>query len=216
MSQTPDHVRDAYDAVAAPYADRFCGELEHKPLDRDLLRRFADEVRGRSPVYDLGCGPGQTTAFLHAHGVSVTGIDLSAALIQEARRRNPEIHFQQGDMLALSVADASAAGLVAFYAIVHFSRDQLAIALAEMRRVLLPGAPLLLAFHVGNETVHVHEFLGRSVSLDFVFFPSEEVAAALRTAGFGGIEITERDPYPGVEFPSRRAYIRARAISAGS
>src|SRR5947209_5084732 len=104
MEQTPAHIRACYDAVAREYADRFAGELAHKPLDRELLARFASEVRGRGQVYDLGCGPGQTTAFLHASGVPVRGLDLSAALLREARQRHPGIEFETGDMLALPLA----------------------------------------------------------------------------------------------------------------
>jgi trans-aconitate methyltransferase len=59
MEQTSRHIRACYDAVAREYAERFAGELAHKPLDRELLNRFASVVRGRGDVYDLGCGPGQ-------------------------------------------------------------------------------------------------------------------------------------------------------------
>src|SRR5262245_33995956 len=63
MEQNSDYIRACYDAVAREYAERFTDELAHKPLDRELLSRFASEVGG-GQVYDLGCGPGQTTAFL--------------------------------------------------------------------------------------------------------------------------------------------------------
>ena len=210
MEQTSDHVRACYDAVAREYAERFAGELAHKPLDREVLARFASEVRGRGDVYDLGCGPGQTTAFLHDRGVRVRGLDLSAGLVREARRRHPGVAFDQGDMLSLPLADASLAGVVAFYAIVHLSPAGLRRALAEMHRVLRPGGRLLLAFHVGEGSVHVEEFLGRAVALDFVFFRPPAVAGELVRAGFAAPEVIERDPYPGVEYPSRRAYLFAR------
>src|SRR5262245_47768488 len=210
MEQTSDHIRACYDAVAREYAERFAGELAHKPLDRELLGRFASEVRGRGQVYDLGCGPGQTTAFLHGCGVRVRGLDLSADLLREARQRHPSLEFEQGNMLALSLADASLAGVVAFYAIVHLSPAELCRALAEMHRVLQPGGRLLLAFHVGTGSLHVEEFLGRSVALDFVFFTPRDVTGELVRAGFVDVEAIERDPYPDVEYPSRRAYLFAR------
>ena len=210
MAQTSDQIRAGYDAVAAEYAERFAVELAHKPLDRELLGRFADEVRGHGQVYDLGCGPGQTTAFLHGCGVEVCGLDLSPELLREARRRHPGVAFEAGDMLALPVADASLAGVVAFYAIVHFSAAQLQRALAEMCRVLQPGGRLLIAFHVGDATIHVDQFLGRAVALDFQLFSPPAVAGELVRAGFGAVEVIERDPYPDVEYPSRRAYLFAR------
>jgi SAM-dependent methyltransferase len=210
MEQTSDHIRACYDAVAREYAERFADELAHKPLDRELLSRFASEVNGRGEVYDLGCGPGQTTAFLHSRGACVRGLDLSADLVREARQRHPDIEFEQGDMLALPLADDSLAGVVAFYAIVHLSPAGLRRALEEMHRVLRPGGQLLLAFHTGKGSIHLDEFLGRSVSLDFVFFNPQDVASELIQAGFVAEETIERDPYPEVEYPSRRAYLFAR------
>jgi ubiquinone/menaquinone biosynthesis C-methylase UbiE len=209
MEQSSDHIRACYDTVAREYADRFVDELANKPLDRELLSRFASKVGGLGAIYDLGCGPGQTTAFLHACGVSVRGLDLSEELVREARQRHPGIKFEQGDMLALPCADASLAGVVAFYAIVHFSPAELRRALAEMYRVLQPGGLLLLAFHIGEGSKHVDEFLGHAVSLDFNFFNPQDVSDALIQAGFAAVEVIEREPYPDVEYPSRRAYVFA-------
>jgi hypothetical protein len=45
--------------------------------------------------------------------------------------------------------------------------------------------------------------------LDFIFFETEEMKRYLETAGFKLEEVIERDPYPDVEYPSRRAYIFA-------
>ncbi|HEV3052588.1 MAG TPA: class I SAM-dependent methyltransferase [Longimicrobium sp.] len=210
MSQGPEQVRAFYDAVAAEYAEHFADELRDKPLDRALLERFADDVRGAGPVYDLGCGPGgQTTAFLHALGADVRGMDLSPAAVAEAALRHPEIPFEAGDMLALPLADDSVAGIVAFYAIVHFSPNQLRTAFGEMQRVMRPGAPLLISFHVGEQVVHVDEMFGRQASVDFLFQRVEDVEAALRKAGLGEVETIVREPYP-QEHPSQRAYVFAR------
>jgi SAM-dependent methyltransferase len=210
MEQTSDYLRAGYDAVTWEYAGRFAGELAHKPLDRELLSRFAAAVRGQGEVYDLGCGPGETTAFLHGCGVQVRGVDLSAELLREAGRLYPGIAFEPGDMLALARTDASLAGVVAFYAIVHLSPAGLRQALAEMHRVLRPGGRLLLAFHTGEGSIHVEEFLGRPGALDFMLFTAPGVTGELVRAGFAVGEAIERDPYPDVEYPSRRAYLFAR------
>jgi len=83
-------------------------------------------------------------------------------------------------------------------------------ALEEFRRVLRPGGLLLLAFHIGADAIHLDEWWGHSVSVDFFFFRPDEVAECLRSAGFEIAEIIERDPYPDVEHQSRRAYVFAR------
>jgi len=216
VEQSADYIRTCYDAVAREYAERFVGELRHKPLDRELLSRLATEVSDRGEVCDLGCGPGQTTAYLHGCEVDVCGLDISAENLREATRLHPGVVFEQGDMLALPRADGTIAGVVAFYAIVHFSPAQLRRALAEMYRVLRPGGRLLLAFHAGEGAVHVDEFLGRPVTLDFAYFRPAAVADELAGAGFANVEVIERDPYPDVEYPSRRAYVFASKPELGA
>lgn len=213
MSPAPERVRAFYDTVAAEYADAFANELSYTPLDRALLERFAHSVRGAGPVYDLGYGPGgQTTAFLCALGVEARGMDIFPTAIGEARRRHPDIVFETGDMLALPVEDRAAAGVVGFYSIVHFTPDQLRMAVDEMHRVMRPGAPLLLGFHVGDEVVHVDEMFGHPASLDFLLHRTEDVEDVLRAAGFGEAETIVRDPYP-EEHPTRRGYVFARKPS---
>src|SRR5215208_5605071 len=49
-------LRPSYDRLAGEYAKHLFDELSHKPLDRQLLVRFAQETRGLEPVCDLGCG----------------------------------------------------------------------------------------------------------------------------------------------------------------
>ena len=209
MDQKFNVVQDSYDRVAAEYARRISGELEHKPLDRQLLDRFAARVQGLGPVCDLGCGPGHVARYLHERGVEVMGLDLSAVMVKQAIRLNPGIEFRQGNMLSLDVEDEIWGGIVAFYSVIHVPRPDIAVALAEMNRVLCPGGLLLLAFHVGDETVHLDEWWGQRVSVDFLFFRPEEMVDSLRAAGFEIEEIVEREPYLDVEHQSRRTYILA-------
>ena len=64
----------SYDQVADEYVRRIFDELQHKPLDRQLLDRFAESVREFGPVCDMGCGPGHVARYLHNHGVQVCGV----------------------------------------------------------------------------------------------------------------------------------------------
>jgi trans-aconitate methyltransferase len=132
MDQELNDVERSYDRVAAEYAHRIYGELEHKPLDRQLLDRFAVEIQSLGPACDLGCGPGHVTHYLYERGVQVTGIDLSAETVKLAHRLNPDIEFRQGNMLSLDIDDQSLGGIVAFYSIIHLSCTQITVALAEM------------------------------------------------------------------------------------
>ena len=204
-------LRASYDAVAGEYARRIAHELERKPFDRSILERFARSVRSGGTIADVGCGPGHVGRFLQRYGVRVCGLDLSAQMLEEARRLHPEIEFMLGDLRALPVPDGTWAGLVAFYSIIHIPPVQMVDTLRELGRVLERGAPLLLAFHVGDEPVHLEEWWDQAVSVDFYFFQPEQMQRWLVEAGFDITAVEERAPYTAdIEHQSRRCYILAR------
>jgi len=205
-----DDVQGSYDQVADEYAHKYLDEFDHKPVDRQLLDRFSREVSGKGRAIDLGCGPGQVARYLAACGVDCMGIDLSPQMVERARRANPTITFQQGDMRKLDFPDGALAGIAAFYSIIHIPRDEIPCVLLELSRVLKPGGLLLMSFHAGDETRHVEEFFGKRVSLDFRFFRREEMEKQLRAAGFSVEDVIERPPYPEVEAQTNRVYIFSR------
>jgi len=204
-----DALRRGYASVARAYREQLSGELAGKPLDRAFLDAFAERCAGGT-IVDLGCGPGHVAAYLAARGARVEGLDLSPAMIDEARASHPGIEFRVGDMFALPYADRSMAGAVAFYAIVHLRSSELVAPMRELHRVLAVGGLVALAFHAGTETVHVDELFGCPTSLDFMFHVPESVIASLVEAGFTIEARLDREPYAGAEHPTRRTYLLAR------
>lgn len=201
--------RASYDRVAEVYAARFAGELRDKPLDRGLLDAFAEQLPGPEPVADVGCGPGQVTRYLAHRGVPALGVDLSPAMVAQARRLSPGLAVLQGSLLDLPARDGEWAGITAFYAIIHLPAGTLPTALGEFHRVLRGGGLVLLAFHVGDERISLDEWLGQRVSLDFQLLQPAAVEGALEAAGFTVEATLVRAPYPS-EHPTRRAYVLAR------
>ncbi|MFE9653132.1 hypothetical protein [Micromonospora sp. NPDC006431] len=72
---------------------------------------------------------------------------------------------------------------MALYSVIHLAPDELRPALAEARRVLRPGAPLLVAVHLGSEVRHLDEWWGHRVDVDFHFLTGETLLGALGDAG---------------------------------
>lgn len=202
-------LRRGYDGIAGAYREALFDELAGKPLDRAFLQALAERC-GDGPMLEVGCGPGQVSRFLASLGAAVEGVDLSPAMVAEARRAVPGVAFTEADFFALPHTTGSVRAVVGFYAIVHLDPADVPRAIAEFARVLAPGGLLALAFHAGDQRVHVDELFGRPTSLDFIWHQPAAVIAALEGAGFTLEARLDRAPYPEVEHPSQRCYLLAR------
>lgn len=179
--------RTSYDVVAASYAEKVRDLLDETPYERALLALFAELVRasGGGPVADVGCGPGRITAYLCERGLDGFGIDLSPAMIETARREHPGLRFEAGSMTDLDLADASPAGLVAWYSLIHVPDDEIGSVFAHFRRVLRPGGLLLLGFHAGDESRLTTEgYGGHPMKVHLHLRRPGQVAAWLDDGGF--------------------------------
>nr|WP_246127957.1 class I SAM-dependent methyltransferase [Amycolatopsis rhizosphaerae] len=197
----------AYDAVAPLYAELFGNMLETLPLERALLAAFAELVQAHNagPVADIGCGPGQVTAHLHALGLNTFGIDLSAEMIALARRAHPGLRFDEGSMTALDLADEMLGGILAFFSTIHTPPRQLPTVFTEFGRVLAPGGYLLLGFLAGDDPLPRE--VDHKVTLAYQWSPGS-LAELLRQAGFAEVGRLRREPHEAERFHSGYLLVR--------
>jgi len=176
--------RTSYDTVAVSYAEQLRDRLAGEPYLRSALGLFA-ELAGDGPVADVGCGPGYVTAHLRALGVDAFGVDLSPAMIEVARREHPGVRFEVGSMTDLDLADASVAGLLAFWSLIHIPDEEIPAVLAWFRRVLRPGGVLLLGFRVGDvSTVKTQGYGGHPMNVYVHRRTAARMSTWLREDGF--------------------------------
>ena len=149
-----DVVRESYDRAADAYMEMLAtglGDIRTHPWLRAAMDVFADAVVGRGPVLDVGCGPGQVTAYLAERGVEVSGVDLSPRMVEHARRAYPHCRFEVASVTELDLADGSYAGLMGWWSLFNLPRDVLPPVLQSFARALMPGGQVIVAFHVGDD-----------------------------------------------------------------
>ncbi len=175
--------RTSYDTVAESYAEFVAGALEEQPYLKAALTLFAAEVDG--PAVDVGCGPGHFTAYLASLGVDASGVDLSPAMVGLARRAHPELAFEVGSMTDLALPDASVAGVLASWSLIHVPDDDVPVALGHFRRVLRPGGLLVIGYHVGAGTrLKTEGYGGHPMRVHIHLRQPWWLARRVRAAGF--------------------------------
>ncbi|WP_020658644.1 class I SAM-dependent methyltransferase [Amycolatopsis benzoatilytica] len=177
--------RDSYNTVAESYADWVRDSIGNSPSMRMTLGLFAELAGNGGPVADVGCGTGQVTAHLNGLGLDAFGIDLSPGMIEVARRDHPGLRFLVGSMTDLPLPDAALAGLLSWWSLIHVPDEAVPAALAQFRRVLRPGAPLAIGFHVGDiSRLKTQGYGGHPMRVYVHRRQPAQVSAWLREAGF--------------------------------
>jgi hypothetical protein len=88
-------------------------------------------------------------------------------------------------MTDLDLAADSVAGVLAFWSVIHVPDDAVPGVFEGFRRVMRPGGPLLVGFHVGDGTSRTSTgYSGRPIGVDSHRRRPEQVSGWLREAGF--------------------------------
>ena len=100
-------------------------------------------VRPGDRVLDAACGTGDLAlADRRAGAVTVTGVDFSQRMLEQARRKAPSLDWVEGDLLALPFGDGEFDAATVGFGVRNVA--DLEGALAELRRVLRPGGRLAI------------------------------------------------------------------------
>jgi len=142
------HLDQMKDSMRAPWIAGDFGAIAREmgvPEAEGFVARMELEPGAR--VLDVACGTGNVTIPLARLGATVTGLDMTPHLLEEARaraaRERLSIRFDEGLAETLPYTDGSFDMLVSMFGIM-FSPFPATVA-AEMARVLRPGGRLALA-----------------------------------------------------------------------
>lgn len=112
----------------------------------DVLRRRSGDLKNLQ-VLDVGCGVGKFDRFLAPAFRTLTGIDVSPASIERARRENPQVHYVSYEGQTLPFADEKFDAAFLICVLHHVPPGDRVALLSETRRTLKPGGCLLVFEH---------------------------------------------------------------------
>lgn len=199
-----------YDDFAEAYVKQNETGLFNAWYEKPATLRLAGDVAGRR-VLDAGCGSGPTMAALRSAGAEVAGFDVSAAMVELARRRlGDDVDLRVADLAApLPYGDGEFDDVVASL-VLHYVEDWSG-PLSELRRVVRTGGRLLVSvnhpvifpvvypdadYFAVTRYTEDYTFDGRTVWLTFFHRPLHAMTDAFAAAGFRVMTISEPAHHP--------------------
>lgn len=125
-----EYERDTWNRCANSYLDTFSGFTQ----ETVSLLIEAGEICAGSKVLEIGSGPGHVANHLVKLGASVTGVDFSPQMVEVAKKKYPQITFEQADAEDLPFAADYFDAVVANYVVHHLARPERVF--SEVCRVL--------------------------------------------------------------------------------
>ncbi|HLL60544.1 MAG TPA: class I SAM-dependent methyltransferase [Candidatus Nitrosocosmicus sp.] len=180
-----------YDTHAKEYADKITNVY-----NEDSINAFTHLLPSDPYVLDAGCGAGRHVKLLSQKGAKVIGIDISKGLLEEAKKRNPEIEFLYGDITQIPFDDKTFDGVWSHASIVHLEKEEdVHAALCEFHRILKDNG--ILHLHVkeqqGTADTEVISDILSNHERFFRFYTKEGLSNMLQKIGFDIYKITSSD-----------------------
>lgn len=142
LSKKPERVAEMFDGVAKRY-DRSNTVLS---FGNDLLWRI-QTVKAIAPkpgerILDIAAGTGTSSVAIAKSGAEVVALDFSQGMIEEGKKRHPQLEFVQGDALKLPFKANTFDAVTVSFGLRNFEDPRKA--LAEMYRVTKPGGRVVI------------------------------------------------------------------------
>jgi len=123
---------------------------------RDIPLLLQEHAAGRRAL-DFGCGTGRSTRFMHDLGFQVTGIDISADMVRQAREVDPtgDYRLVQDDDFG-GVEAGSVDAILAAFTFDNIPPARKPPLLSGLRRLLRPAGRILVL--VSSPEIYTHEW----------------------------------------------------------
>jgi demethylmenaquinone methyltransferase / 2-methoxy-6-polyprenyl-1,4-benzoquinol methylase len=164
LSKKPQQVAQMFDGVAKNY-DK-ANDLLSFGSARIWRKKVAKLVNSQpgQKILDLAAGTGSSSIVFLREGVKVVAADFSMGMLEEGRKRHPELEFVFADAAALPFADQEFDTATISFGIRNVEKTD--VALAEMLRVLKPGGKLVVCefSRIPNKSLHgLYRFYLRNI-----------------------------------------------------
>lgn len=167
------------------YAENFDNKMQTLNIYDESYSWLGQKLAPGDRVLDLACGPGNISAFLTEENseLRITGVDLSEAMVERARKRVPQGTFLKGDICTVNTGMTYEA-IICGFAIPYLSLKKIPLLLRNIRKHIADEGLLYLSFMNGNKEGYEKTSFTGEEELYIYYHPKEVIINLLSTQGF--------------------------------
>lgn len=188
LSKNISKTIDYYDK----HSEEYSKNIAMKP-PIEYINKFADLMKPKGKVLDVGCAAGRDSRELISKGFSIVGIDLSEGLLSIAKEKDKTSKYLNMDMRELAFPNNTFHGIYATASLLHLETDKdLEDTLNEFNRVLKDSGILHIKVKEqmsDAKSEFVSEKLSNYQPRFFRYYKKEEIEKAVQKAKFEIIDL---------------------------
>lgn len=169
---------ETYDKYAKIYADHTSDKLLQFPLNK-----FISLLPKKARILDAGCGCGRDVQYFKDYDLNPIGIDISAGLIDEAKKRFG-VEVKQMDIRELKFDSASFDAIWCCASLSHLEKKDLPKVVSGFNNILKKGGILYISVEEGEGEEIVQDKSTGNAPRYFVYYNKIEIEDHLDKAGF--------------------------------
>lgn len=192
----PTRVQTIFDSMATKYEAAFSDLSEQYTAVEWVLSELNTAGIHPAKIVDIGCGPGKPVlSTFAAAGHDVLGTDISAGMIEEAKKKVPSAKFLQVDTRDFKPPDESFDAVVLMFSLlVDVSKDEIREGIRNMWRITKPGGVFLFGtVAIEGENVDI-VWMGRPITVSSL--SPAEVVERIKEVGFEVLKSEETKYHP--------------------
>ncbi len=149
-----DQVRTAYERGAQEYAERWAEPHAFMQEERAAVLKRVQKGMG---LLDVGCGPGNDTAYWAGNGLEPIGIDLSPEMVKLARQRFPHLRFIEMNILDAPTLNIQFDVIWMAYVLLHIPVEDVDTVIDILHRILRPQGFLFVSTSLSLSTESIYQ-----------------------------------------------------------
>jgi ubiquinone/menaquinone biosynthesis C-methylase UbiE len=193
---------ETYNKIAEIYTNKYFEDL----VDIPYIDRFLTLIPNNSKILDVGCGPGNFSAYIRNKGFDIQGIDLSKEMLKVANKKVPKVKFELMDMRDLKFSSNSFEGLLVAYSLIHIPSNEILNTLKGFNKILKNDGKILIIAQAGEPDRIVDETLVKGRKIFINFFTRNKLKNYLESTGFEVLFQKEKQTKDLYSFSNRVIY----------
>ncbi|MDP2387636.1 MAG: class I SAM-dependent methyltransferase [Bacteroidota bacterium] len=178
-------------------ASAYEGKFMDVSLYGDTFDFFCNQIKNKGEVIELACGPGNITKYLlnKRPDLTILGTDLSANMVELAKKNNPTAEFQLMDCRNIGKIEKKYDAIMCGFCLPYLSKEETTQLIHDASKVAKPKGVLYLSTMEDDYEKSAFKKGSGGDEIFMHYYRAEFLSTTLKENGFTVLKLQRKESY---------------------